>query len=113
MSNIPELEAELRDCLDRFEKYYPKYIDAKIIWEQLEASKKFVYHSNMPDDGPEWKARKQAETSQEYKNHCDAISAAYAKKEKGLSFVKPIEMRIDSLRTVISARKEEIRQFSG
>ena len=111
--NLLELIEELNEAHIKFEKYFPKYIQYKIEYEQLEASKKFVYSNNLPEDGPEWKAKKVAETSEEYETLCYGISNAKEKFMKGYATIEPIKMRIESLRTMISALKTEVRNFGG
>lgn len=113
MKNIQELIDELDLCHKKLDSWFVKMIDAQLVYEQLESSEKYVYLKNLPDEGTELVKRKAAETSEEYSTHRKAIHEAKALYKKIYARVEPVKMRIESLRTEISAVKQEARNFSG
>ena len=124
---IQELITELDEQHRKFDKLFPAYAEALCEYENLKDardelgdSKKEVLNKYLSMDLPEWKAQKNARDNKEYFTLLDdisninaAVTDARKRWRKGWGIIEPIKMRIESLRTEISAMKTEIRQFGG
>ena len=110
---IIELAEELEKCHLKYDKLFPDYIKKRNVYEQLEDYKKDIYYQGMPETGTEELKKKHAETNENYREYKKGLSQARLEKDRAFAMVKPIEVRIESLRTMLSALKQEIRQFGG
>lgn len=125
---ITELIKEIELKHAEFDRLFPRYAEVlgeyenlKEARDALKESKKDVLNKHLTiEDQPEWKANKLARDDPEYvtllediKKIDDAIMVARTRWRKAWGIVEPIKLRIESLRTEISALKTEVRSFGG
>lgn len=105
-NNLVVIHGELEDI-------FPKYSKAKTDFENLEEWKKNIYFMNMPDSGTDTHKKKVAETHEAYEAHLQGLCAAREEYNLLMSKKTSLIMKIETIRTIISAKKEEVRNFGG
>jgi len=101
---LVSLHAELDEVL-------PLYAQARSNYDMIDRWTKDVYYTNIPDEGTEIVKRKFAEISKEYKDHRKGLDAAGERYSKLSAQKTAIIMKIESYRSILSAKKEEVRSL--
>lgn len=106
--NIIELEEELMDKNRASFVAGIEWAEAKSKYEELEDFKKTVKSNAMPNEGPQGLRETEAEKSEAYITHLKGMSAARLTFLKAEVKYNSLKSYIDSLRSIISNRREMI-----
>lgn len=110
---IEQLSRNLVELHSELDQLFPEYAKAKTEFENLEEWKKNIYYSVMPESGTEIQRKKVAETSEAYEMHIEGLNAARGAYNEAMAKKTSLIMKIETIRTIISAKKEEVRNFGG
>ena len=108
-----ELEQMAINVTSKLGESLKEWAISKAAFEELKEFTKTVLFGAMPNDGKVTEKEKIAYTSHTYTLHLEGMACARAEYLKRDAEVDTYKAKLDVLRTVISARKEEIKRFNG
>lgn len=112
--SIPELEVLLEKRLKEAIEAGERWARGKSAYDDLEDKKKpFLAAYASGGEGSNAEKERYALASKDYRDFLAGLSVARKEFLQSLVQYDMAKLRIDVLRTVISARKEEVRQFRG